>query len=122
MYKIYFFKDRKGRQQALEYIIKLQRNKDKDSRIKANKINDYFQALSIYGTQLGQPYVKHIWGDIWEIRPIKDRFFFVAWQGDSFVVLHQFTKKTQKTPQREIDKAKSEYLELQERGMDNEEE
>ena len=35
----------------LDYLKKLIEKKDKDSRIKANKINDYIEILSRYGTQ-----------------------------------------------------------------------
>jgi len=50
--------------------------------------------------------VKHIEGDIWELRPLKDRIIFFYWQEDTFVLLHYFIKKTQKTPRREIEQAK----------------
>ena len=94
--------------------------KDKDSRIKANKINDYIQILSEYGTRAGEPYMKHIDGEIWELRPLRERIFFVAWVDDSFVLLHQFMKKSQKTPLRETEKAKREFADLTERGLSNE--
>ena len=45
MYKIQFYKDRNGNQPVLEYLKELTRKKDKDSRIKANKIHDYIQIL-----------------------------------------------------------------------------
>lgn len=51
--------------------------------------------LSEHGTRVGEPYMKHIDGDIWELRPLRDRIFFFGWNGDSFVLLHQFMKKTQ---------------------------
>ncbi|MCF0141454.1 MAG: type II toxin-antitoxin system RelE/ParE family toxin [Mogibacterium sp.] len=88
----------------------------KDSRIKVNKINDYIEILRRYGTRAGAPYIKHIDGDIWELRPLRDRIFFVAWTDDCFYLLHHFVKKTQKTPAREIDKAKRELADLRERG------
>ena len=50
------------------------------------------------------------------MRPLKDRIFFVAWHNESFVLLHYFTKKTQKTPRNEIEKAKKELKDLKERG------
>ena len=87
------------------------------SRIKLNKIRDYVKALSKYGLQLGEPYIKHLDGDIWELRPLRDRILFVAWQEDGFVLLHQFMKQTQKTPRREIEKAKRELADLIERGV-----
>lgn len=120
MHKIYFYRDRKGKEPVLEYLQKLCRKKDKDSRIKANKINDYIEALRQYGTRIGEPYIKHIDGNIWELRPLRDRIFFVAWHNGGFVLLHHFTKKTQKTPTREIEKAKREYADMIERGVDYE--
>lgn len=117
MYKIYFYKDKNGKSPVVEYMEELAKKRGKDSRIKMEKISDYIQALSIYGTKIGQPQVKHIEGDIWELRPLRDRIFFVAWNGDGFVLLHHFTKRTQKTPKREIEKAKRELEELRERGV-----
>lgn len=65
----------------------------------------------------GEPYIKHLEADIWELRPIRDRILFVAWKGNSFVLLHHFVKKTQKTPRREIEKAKRELDDLRKRGI-----
>lgn len=120
MHRIYFYKDRSGRKPVAEYLTELASRKDKDSRIKFNKYNDYIQALSEYGTQLGEPYIKHIDGDIWELRPVSDRVFFVGWTGGGFVLLHHFVKKTRKTPAREIAQAKRELADLKERGLDDE--
>ena len=117
MYKIHFYKDSNGDQPLLEYILELARQNDKDSRIKLTKIREYVKALSCYGTEIGEPYIKHLDGEIWELRPIRDRILFAAWQGDHFVLLHQFVKKTQKTPRREIEKAKKELADLIERGV-----
>lgn len=120
MHEIHFYRDRNGKEPVLEYLRELSRKKDKDSRIKANKINDYIEVLSQYGTQAGEPYIKHLDGDIWELRPLRDRILFVAWVNGSFVLLHHFMKQTQKTPVREIDKAKRELADLIERGFDDE--
>ncbi len=117
MYKIHFYKDSKGNQPVKEYILQLKSKKGKDSRIKVTKIQDYIKVLRRDGTRAGEPFVKHIEGDLWELRPIDDRIFFIAWNGGSFVLLHQFQKKTQKTPQREIDKAKREIEDLKKRWL-----
>lgn len=122
MHEIHFYRDRNGKEPVLEYLRELSRKKDKDSRIKANKISDYIEVLSQYGTQAGEPYIKHLDGDIWELRPLRDRILFVAWVNGSFVLLHHFMKQTQKTPAREIDKAKRELADLIERGFDDEQE
>lgn len=115
VYNIIFYKDRNGKQPVLEYLKELAAKKDKDSRIKLNKLNDYIQALSVYGTRAGEPYVKHLEDDIWELRPLRDRILFAAWVNRSFVLLHHFVKKTQKTPRREIDQAKKELADFTER-------
>lgn len=120
MYNIYFYQDKNGHQLVLEYIQNLKKRNNKDSRIKLNKINDYITILGKFGTRAGEPYIKHIDGEIWELRPLRDRILFVAWHNGDFVLLHQFMKKTQKTPLREIQKAKNEYSDLLERGFDNE--
>ena len=115
-HKVYFYKDLSGHEPVLDYLRILEKRKDKDSRIKLNKINDYVSILKRYGTQAGMPYIKHIEGEIWELRPLRDRIFFVAWHNDSYVLLHTFMKKSQKTPVREIEQAKREYEDLKRRG------
>lgn len=60
-------------------------------------------------------YVKHLDGEIWELRPIRDRILFAGVVGGRYVLLHQFMKQTQKTPTREIEKAKRELADFRER-------
>ena len=122
LHKIRFYKDVKGNQPVLKYMLELAGKKNKDSRIKLNKIQDYIQILSEYGTQVGEPYIKHLDGDIWELRPLRDRILFVGWVDGGYVLLHHFMKKTQKTPSREIEQAKRELADLIERGLDEDEE
>lgn len=117
MHKIYFYRDKDGNEPVLDYLRELAGKRDKDSRIKANKIRDYVKVLSQYGTQVGEPYIKHLDGEIWELRPIRDRILFAAWHNGSYVLLHSFMKKTQKTPAKEIEQAKRELADLIERGV-----
>lgn len=121
VHAIYFYKDKQGNQPVLDYMRELARRDSKDSRIKLNKLNDYIELLSQQGTRAGQPYIKHLDAEIWELRPLRDRILFVAWLDGSFVLLHPFVKKTQKTPRREIEKAKRELQDLKERGLRDEE-
>jgi phage-related protein len=120
MYEIYFYKDSRGNRPVWDYLEKLKAESNKDSRIKYNKNLEYLQALQKYGTMVGVPYVKHLDGDIWELRPLRDRILFAAWVDNSFVLLHVFMKETQKTPRREIEKAKRELKDIIERGLDYE--
>lgn len=57
------------------------------------------KVLSQYGTQVGELYIKHLDGDIWELLPLRDRILFVCWVNGSYVLLHQFVKKRRKHPQ-----------------------
>ena len=64
--------------------------------------------LTEYGLNVREPYVKPITGTrkLFEMR-IKDRqnihrIFYFAFTGRTLVLLHGFTKKTNKTPSREI--------------------
>jgi len=119
MYKIRFYKDRRGKRPVADYIKGLAEKKDKDSRIKLEKINDYMQILQQYGTHIGEPYVKHLDGDIWELRPLRDRILFAAWDGQGFILLHHFVKKTQKTPPQEIKQAKHNLTDYRERSRND---
>ena len=92
----------------------------KDSLIKVHKIQDYIKVLRTNGTRAGLPYVKHIDGDIWELRPLRDRILFFAYNGDDIVLLSQFRKMTQKTPPREIKKANKLMKDYIERSKDYE--
>lgn len=120
LHEIIFYKDNNGNEPVLEYLKELSKNRSKDNRIKLNKINDYIQALSVYGTSLNETYVKHLDGDIWELRPIRDRILFAGYVNGSYVLLHHFVKKTQKTPKREIEQAKRELADFVERSNNDE--
>lgn len=58
MYEIIFYKDKNGVEPVYEYLQQLAAKSNKDSRIKLNKINDYIEILSQYGTRAGEPFVK----------------------------------------------------------------
>lgn len=80
----------------------------------------YFEILRQYGTRVGEPVTKHIADDIWELRPHKERLFYFYWKDDTFVILHHFTKASQKTPASEIEKAKRNLKDFRERSGYNE--
>ena len=119
MYGIQFYKDRRGKRPVADYIKGLAGKKDKDSRVKLEKINDYLQTLQKGGTHIGEPYVKHLDGEIWELRPLRDRILYAAWDSQSFILLHHFVKKTQKTPPQEIKQAKQNLADYRERSKDD---
>ena len=56
-------------------------------------------------SHFGEPYIKKLNNDIWELRPLRDRILFASWCNNKFVLLSVFMKQTQKTPIQEIEKA-----------------
>lgn len=106
MYTVKFYRDKDGNEPVREYLQELADKSDKDSRINLNKIRDYVKSLSLYGKALGEPYIKHLDDDIWELRPLRNRILFFGYDGNQFILLSHFIKKTQKAPKREIEKAK----------------
>ncbi len=119
MHQIIFYSDRHGREPVDEYIKELEAQNTKDARIRLTKIRAYVKALSNKGLPLTVELCKHLDGDIWELRPTKDRVFFAGWIDGAFVLLHCYEKKTQKTPRREIDQAKREFADFKERWNQN---
>lgn len=115
MYEIIFYEDRRGRSPVRDYTNRLAMKNDKNNRIKCNKISYNLDMLTNYGTSAPEKFVKHLRGEIWELRPLRDRILFAAWVGDSFVPVHTFQKDTQKTPSDEIEKAESYLADFKER-------
>jgi len=117
MYEAEFYHDRNGKSEIVEYLDELKEKGEtsKHERINRDKILAYMIALKQYGTRIGQPVVKHIDGSIWELRPLANRIFFFYWKDNKFVVLHHFIKKTQKTPPREIEQARTKMKDFIER-------
>ena len=120
MYQVVFYQKENGEVPVLDYMRMLSGAKDKDSRIKLNKISQYIKVLEQLGTRIGEPIVKHLEDEIWELRPSNDRILFAAVIGGRFVLLHSFHKKTQKTPRAEIIQAKKELADYIERSDTNE--
>lgn len=121
MYDFETYKTKQGKDEIAEYIEQLgQKAKtSKEHRIKLKKIFEYLDLLATYGTRAGLPAIKHIDGDIWELRPLDDRILYAYWTNDTYILLHHFQKKTQKTPQREIDQAKRNLKDWLERSGNN---
>ena len=115
MYSIKFYKDKDEKEPLKEYLKALANKADKDSRININKIRDYVAILKEYGTMAGEPYMKHLEDEIWELRPLRNRILFFAYDGKTFILLSHFIKKTQKTPRKEIETAKKLLSDYKER-------
>lgn len=109
--------DENGYSETAEYIKELARKSksNKESRINFNKIVAYFDLLQEMGTRVGEPVTKHLEGEIWELRPLKNRFLYAYYKDKQYVILHHFMKKTTKTPKRELEQAKKKLKDFIER-------
>ena len=110
MYTIEFYETSNGESDVRDFLEELRTKRDtsKDARIQFKQLAMYLDLLALNGTRLPDTITKHIDEDIWELRPGNNRVFYFFFQDDRFVLLHHFRKKSQKTPQREIERAKSE--------------
>ncbi|MCM1129731.1 MAG: type II toxin-antitoxin system RelE/ParE family toxin [Alistipes senegalensis] len=83
--------------------------------LKAKYIS-YSRRMELYGTNLGEPHTKAMGNGLFELR-LKGaegigRIFYCAVVGKSIFMLHSFIKKTQKTPQKELEIAISRMKEI----------
>ena len=116
MFDVIFYSDSRNKEPTAEFIRQLRQksNTDKNARINLNKIVAYIDVLCEHGTRVGEPVVKHLDGDIWELRPLDNRILFAYYKDKIYILLHHFTKKTNKTPPGEIEQAKrnlADYIE-----------
>ena len=110
MCDVEIYETENGKSEVKEYIKELQKKTNKDKKIKFEKIVAYIRMLQEQGLSLGEPYIKHLEEEIWELRPLRNRILFASYIDNKFVLLTIFMKQTQKTPRKEIEKAKR-YLE-----------
>ena len=86
-----------------------------DVRASFERIVRLIQAFGL--DRVREPYIKHIDGRIWEMRLRgRDgiaRALYVTASGQRVVILRVFTKKTQKTPHREIELARRRAEEIE---------
>lgn len=122
MYEIIFYQDSKGYSELLEFIEMLNNkaSSSKNERIMLKQLRFYINILENLGTRAGEPFVKHIQDEVWELRPGSNRILFFAWYGNKIVLLHHFGKTTNKTPKSEIEKALSKIKEWKGRNDKNE--
>jgi len=103
-YEVVFFKDYKGKLPVKDYLYK-QPIKDRSKMLK------YIRFLKDRKGYLDEPYSRHIKGKIRELRVDfanrKHRIFYFTFVKQTIILLHAFTKKTNKTPRREIKKAEA---------------
>lgn len=110
MYEIEFYETEDGTCPIWDFLeaLRLKAPTNKDARIQHKQASLYIELLQQNGTHMNAEITKHLDDGIWELRPGNNRVFYFFYQNDTYVLLHQFRKKSQKTPKREIEKAKAE--------------
>lgn len=110
MYTVDFYENAKGESDVWDFLeeLRIKAETNKDARIQYKQISFYIQLLQDNGTRLPDNITKHIDDGIWELRPGSNRVLYFFFKNNTFVMLHHFRKKTQKTPRPEIEKAKTE--------------
>ena len=109
MYTVEFYENAKGESDVWDFLeeLRIKAETNKDARIQYKQISFYIQLLQDNGTRLPDNITKHIDDGIWELRPGSNRVLYFFFKNNTFVLLHHFRKKTQKTPRPEIEKAKT---------------
>ena len=110
MYNVEFYETQDGKSQIWEFLedLRIKAVTSKDARIQHKQASLYIELLQQNRTRLNENITKHLGDGIWELRPGNNRVFYFFFQDNTFVLLHQFRKKTQKTPKREIEKPERE--------------
>lgn len=98
-WKIIYYETLEGKSLVFEFIQNL------DPKAKSKVINA-IDLLAESGIMLGLPHAKKLTGtQLWELRTLGQdniRIFYIAVIDKSFLLLHGFQKKKQKTDQKEI--------------------
>lgn len=98
-WKIDYYKTPSGRKPVQEFIENLQEKT-------RTRVFNTLELLAEFGPILKMPHAKKVTGtSLWELRVLGEaslRFFYVAKIGQSFLLLHGFTKRKQKIPKKEM--------------------
>lgn len=105
-WQVEYYRKENGKIPVLDYLLTL------NPKMRAKAFSE-IELLEKHGTNLREPYAKPVKGekyrDLFELR-IKfatniSRIFYFTFRNNTFVLLHGFTKKTEKTQKKELDKA-----------------
>jgi len=111
-WKIFLYKTPLGETPVNKFILSL--------NLKAqSKIYKTIELLRVYGIAVGLPHIKKLIGtELWELRIIGSdniRILYITLTGKTFILLHGFKKKKQKTPTKDIKIAKYRLAEYKSR-------
>lgn len=102
-FEVIFYKKENGEEPAKDFLINL------EPKMRA-KIARAISRLEKNGTELREPFSKHLEDGIFELRATFSsnisRILYFFFTGRTVILTNGFIKKTQKTPRTEIEKAK----------------
>lgn len=110
MFDVVFYENADGKSELWEFLEQLRSKaaKSKDARVQYKQISFYIELLQHCGNNLPIDVAKHLGDGIWELRPGCNRVFYFFFRENTFVLLHHYRKRTQKTPAHELARAKAE--------------
>jgi phage-related protein len=118
-WSVEFYADADGDSPVLDWYESL------DEKTKA-KLIWIFQLLETNGIEVGMPYIKPLGDKLYEVRADVNRnafrVIYFLYTDRRFILLHGFQKKTQKTPEKELARARKyleDFLERNTESIDN---
>jgi len=110
MFEVEFYETVNGKSDVWDFLemLRLKAANNKDARIQHKQISFYIQLLKDNGTNLPENVTKYLGNNLWELRPGFNRVLYFFYEKNTFVLLHHFRKRSQKTPRHELEKAKFE--------------
>ncbi len=115
-YEVEFYEDETGNCPMADWLRNLNKIDSKENKSMLKKVYFQIERLEYEGISVGEPIVKKLDANIWELRPIPNRILFGIIKGRKIVLIHHFRKKSRKTPKNEIEKANREYANWLRRG------
>ena len=73
------------------------------------KVFRVIELLKTYGHTVLETHIKHIDRKFWEIKIDKYRVLYFLYENQHYILVRAFMKKTQKTPEKEIEIAEKRY-------------
>ena len=110
MYRIEFFTADNGECDIGDWLDDLEKRAetDKDARVQLKQVRGRIRYLAEKGTRGSEDIIKFLQDGIWELRPGNNRVMLFHYENGTYVLLHHFRKKGQKTPPAELERAKRE--------------
>lgn len=121
MTEIIFYENNRGEEPVKQWLESLTKGKTRND-VLLGKVLFQMRRLENEGTNLKMPSAKFLKGQqipLWELRPQPERILYASLVGDKIILLHNFTKKRNDTPQKELDIAVKRYFDWIERNGEN---